>query len=52
MTTATNTSPNVPLPVGDDRGIYDEYVPLPKPVLLAGGSLECPGGGVRRSASG
>jgi hypothetical protein len=21
MTTATNTSPNVPLPVGDDRGI-------------------------------
>ena len=52
MTTATNTTPNVPLPVGDDRGIYDEYLPLPKPVLLAGGSLACPRGGVRRSASG
>ena len=33
MTTATNTTPNVPLPVGDDRGIYGEYLPLPKPVL-------------------
>jgi hypothetical protein len=44
MTTATNTSLNVPLPVGDDRGIYDEYLPHPKPVLLAGGSLACPGG--------
>jgi len=31
MTTATNTSPNVPLPVGDDRGIYGEYLPSQNP---------------------
>jgi hypothetical protein len=31
MTTATNTTPNVPLPDGDDRGAYRESPPKAGP---------------------